>query len=115
MHLTCLYVSTGAFLPGAPVLPVLLTYSKTHHNPAWTIIDVPFHVLRLLCQFVNTVDVNILPVYVPSDTEQADPALYAANVRRMCAEMLRLPLVDQVRAHMHDGHHTWLLVNQQLL
>lgn len=37
---------TGAFVPGVPVLPVCLAYGKRCHNPAWTIINEPFHFVR---------------------------------------------------------------------
>lgn len=37
----------------------------------------------------------MLPVYRPSAAERADAALYAGNVRRLMAERLRVPLVDQ--------------------
>jgi lysophosphatidylcholine acyltransferase/lyso-PAF acetyltransferase len=37
---------TGAFVPGVPVLPVCLTYGKRCHNPAWTIVNEPFHFVR---------------------------------------------------------------------
>ena len=32
----------GAFVPGVPVLPVLLKYDTSCHNPAWTLVNVPF-------------------------------------------------------------------------
>ncbi len=37
---------TGAFVPGAPVLPVALAYNKAHHNPAWTIMHLGWHFVR---------------------------------------------------------------------
>ena len=36
----------GAFMPGVPVLPVLLRYDSTCHNPAWGICNVPFGAVR---------------------------------------------------------------------
>ncbi len=36
----------GAFVPGAPVLPVVLQYRWRHLNPAWTIIDLGWHAVR---------------------------------------------------------------------
>ena len=39
--------------------------------------------------------VRILPPYRPSAAEIADPSLYAANVRRLVADALSLPVVDQ--------------------
>jgi hypothetical protein len=38
-----LHFRTGSFLPGVPLLPVLLQYDKTCHNPAWTIVNEGWH------------------------------------------------------------------------
>ena len=67
-----------------------------------------------MCKFSNTVDVTILPVYVPTDAETSSPERYAENVRRLMAERLEVALVDQsqgdlalVRSGIHvsfDGH-----------
>ena len=46
-----LQFKTGAFVPGQPILPVLLTYNKRHHNPAWTIINEGWHFVSA-CTFV---------------------------------------------------------------
>ncbi|KAL0928689.1 hypothetical protein M5K25_000603 [Dendrobium thyrsiflorum] len=43
------------------------------------------HVLLLLCQFINYIEVTRLPVYYPSDREREDPKLYASNVRKLMA------------------------------
>ena len=52
--------------------------------------------LRLVCQPYNSVVVRILPPYVPSEREVAQPRLFADNVRRLFSQELRLPLVEQV-------------------
>ena len=39
-NLCILQFRTGAFVPGVPVLPVLLKYRCRHHNPSWIIINV---------------------------------------------------------------------------
>ena len=39
---------TGAFVPGMPVLPLMLCYEKQYHNPAWTIIYELWHFVRLV-------------------------------------------------------------------
>jgi lysophosphatidylcholine acyltransferase/lyso-PAF acetyltransferase len=36
-----------------------------------------------MCQFGNAVTVEVLPVYKPSQAEKDDPALYAANIRKL--------------------------------
>lgn len=48
-----------------------------------------------MCQFVNVLDVEVLPPHVPSAAEQGDPALYATNVRETYRTALGLPLVEQ--------------------
>lgn len=86
---------SGAFVPGAPVLPVVLQYESAHFNPAWTIVTEGAHFLRCLCQFRKKITVRVLPPYHPSDAEKADPFLYAANVRCLFADTLCVPVVDQ--------------------
>ncbi|GBF97219.1 lysophosphatidylcholine acyltransferase [Raphidocelis subcapitata] len=89
---------TGAFVPGLPVVPVLFRYKLTGHNPGWGVINPKLHLLRLMCQLYNHVTVECLPVYHPSPEEEEDPQLYAANVRRLMAAALGVPMVDQDRA-----------------
>eukprot|EP00879_Flechtneria_rotunda_P030301 GHRR01032921.1.p1 GENE.GHRR01032921.1~~GHRR01032921.1.p1 ORF type:complete len:307 (+),score=47.18 GHRR01032921.1:1-921(+) len=36
---------TGAFVPAVPVVPILLRYKLKPHNPAWTIIITPWHLV----------------------------------------------------------------------
>ena len=96
----CRSVLTPCLLRGietirSPALPILFKYNTQCHNPAWTIINEPWHFLRLMCQFSNTVDVTILPVCVPTDAETSSPERYAENVRRLMAERLEVALVDQ--------------------
>ncbi|CAA0840126.1 Lysophospholipid acyltransferase LPEAT1 [Striga hermonthica] len=52
------------------------------------------HVILLLCQFANYIEVTKLPVYRPSEQEKADPKLYAENVRRLIAREANLILSD---------------------
>lgn len=47
------------------------------------------HVILLLCQFVNHLEVVRLPVYRPTEKECSDPKLYANNVRRLMAAEVR--------------------------
>eukprot|EP00884_Botryococcus_braunii_P016948 jgi/Botrbrau1/3937/Bobra.0365s0012.1 len=73
---------TGAFLAGAPVLPVIIKYDPTDpFSPAWESIDAFWHIFLLLANPIHLVSMTELPVYIPSAAEKADPALYANNVR----------------------------------
>eukprot|EP00249_Psilotum_nudum_P020448 c27708_g1_i4 orf=721-2085(-) len=76
---------TGAFLSQTPVQPVILKYPYRRFSPAWDTISGIRHLILLLCQFVNHLEVMWLPVYVPSEKEKHDPKLYANNVRALMA------------------------------
>uniref|UniRef100_A0A7N2QYA9 Phospholipid/glycerol acyltransferase domain-containing protein n=1 Tax=Quercus lobata TaxID=97700 RepID=A0A7N2QYA9_QUELO len=76
---------TGAFLSTVPVRPVILRYPYRRFSPAWDSISGVRHVIYLLCQFVNHLEVVRLPIYCPSQQEKDDPKLYASNVRRLMA------------------------------
>ncbi len=85
----------GAFVPGLPVTPVLLSYPARHFHVGWGLPwNDAFHVYRLLCQVINHVTVEFLEPYVPTSEEQKDPALYAENVRETMARHLGVELVD---------------------
>ncbi|GER44315.1 acyltransferase [Striga asiatica] len=85
---------TGAFLAQSPVLPIILRYPFQRFSPAWESISGARHVILLLCQFANYIEVTKLPVYYPSEQEKADPKLYAENVRRLIAREANLILSD---------------------
>nr|ABR17783.1 unknown [Picea sitchensis] len=85
---------TGAFLARTPVLPVILRYPYQRFSPAWDTISGVRHVVLLLCQFVNYLEVIRLPVYCPSEEEKNDPKLYANNVRKLMALEGNLTMSD---------------------
>jgi len=86
----------GAFLSGTPVQPVTIrytnnwnTYTNTESSAGY------FKVLWLtLCQFWSVIEVDYLPVYVPSRQEKADAKFFARNVRALMAEKLGLPCTE---------------------
>uniref|UniRef100_A0A8D3BPE4 Lysophosphatidylcholine acyltransferase 1 n=1 Tax=Scophthalmus maximus TaxID=52904 RepID=A0A8D3BPE4_SCOMX len=72
----------GAFIPGLPVQPVVLRYPNK------------LILWLTLCQPHNSMEIEYLPIYTPSDEEKENPALFANNVRRLMAKALELPLTD---------------------
>lgn len=84
----------GAFVPGAPVKPVILRYPHSSFDPAWESVYAPYHLFRYLTQFVNYCELTLLPVYTPSAAEKADPALFANNVRLAMSKASGLPISE---------------------
>ncbi|XP_038626334.1 lysophosphatidylcholine acyltransferase 1 [Tachyglossus aculeatus] len=94
---TCLITfKPGAFIPGVPVQPVILRYPNKLDTITWTWQGPgALKILWLtLCQFHNFVEIEFLPVYIPSEEEKRNPALYAKNVRRLMAEALGVSVTD---------------------
>jgi len=81
---------TGAFVSGEPVQPLVLRLPHTHMDISW-VQGLPAYAFRVLTQWVNTVNIIWLPVYVPSPEERADARLYANNVQRAIADAMELP------------------------
>uniref|UniRef100_A0A8C6ZE02 Lysophosphatidylcholine acyltransferase 1 n=1 Tax=Nothoprocta perdicaria TaxID=30464 RepID=A0A8C6ZE02_NOTPE len=89
----------GAFIPGVPVQPVVLRYpNKLVSSACFIINSMGYLVLEILwltlCQLHNSVEIEFLPVYIPSEEERKNPALYASNVRRVMAEALGVSVTD---------------------
>ncbi|XP_012588665.1 PREDICTED: lysophosphatidylcholine acyltransferase 2 isoform X2 [Condylura cristata] len=89
-------MATGAFIPGVPVQPVLLRYPNKLDTVTWTWQGYTFIQLCMLtfCQPFTRVEVEFMPVQVPSDEEKSDPVLFASRVRNYMAEALGIPVTD---------------------
>ncbi len=87
---------TSAFEPGLPVQPVYLKYNMRFFKPFWTTLPAGEHIKRSLGHFFSTIDMHVMPPYIPSDEEKADPALYAENVRKAMSEASGMPLRHQL-------------------
>ncbi|XP_028256306.1 lysophosphatidylcholine acyltransferase 1 [Parambassis ranga] len=86
----------GAFIPALPVQPVILRYPNKLDTVSWTWQGPgAFKILWLtLCQPHNSMEIEYLPIYTPSNEEKENPALFANNVRELMAKALELPLTD---------------------
>lgn len=86
----------GAFLPGAPVQPCLIRFHNERHNPCWVTAGpaMPVLMLRMLCEPVNYLSCEFLPVYRPSEAERKDAVLFARNVRAVMAARLGCPVTE---------------------
>ncbi|XP_072823488.1 lysophosphatidylcholine acyltransferase 2 isoform X2 [Vicugna pacos] len=86
----------GAFIPGVPVQPILLRYPNKLDTVTWTWQGYTFIQLCVLtfCQPFTKVEVEFMPVQVPSDEEKNDPVLFASRIRNLMAEALEIPVTD---------------------
>eukprot|EP01090_Pellita_catalonica_P007191 TRINITY_DN17800_c0_g1_i1.p1 TRINITY_DN17800_c0_g1~~TRINITY_DN17800_c0_g1_i1.p1 ORF type:complete len:566 (+),score=64.74 TRINITY_DN17800_c0_g1_i1:91-1698(+) len=86
---------TGAFLPGAPVQPVAISYPFINYDPSWVLgVNPLILVWRSLCQVQNHMRVQYLPVHTPSPEEISDPVAFASNVRERIARALNIPVTE---------------------
>lgn len=85
----------GAFLPGVPVQPVVLRF-KMWDTITWTFngSTIPALLFFTLCQFCISMEIEYLPVYVPTDDEKKNTMLFADNVRDVMAQSLNVPVID---------------------
>lgn len=85
----------GSFVSGVPCQPIVLRYPHKHFDPSWPPgVSGLYLALRVLCQVYNRLEVEILPVYYPSEQEQHDSQLYANNVREVMAQTLGIPTTN---------------------
>lgn len=83
----------GPFYPMEPVQPVCFKYPHNHFNPCWVYGPSQAMVLaRMFTQFYNCMEVEYLPVHVPTEAEKADWKLFAGAVRDKIATALSIPL-----------------------
>ncbi|ETO24345.1 hypothetical protein RFI_12814 [Reticulomyxa filosa] len=76
----------GAFLAGAPVQAITLSYKRNKNNPVdYVELSMAGVLYRACCQFVNYADVEILPLYKPSQKEKDDPLWYCQQVKTYVA------------------------------
>jgi lysophosphatidylcholine acyltransferase/lyso-PAF acetyltransferase len=102
----------GAFVPGKPVQPVCIRYSRlmdidnvswTWKGPTW------YEIVWLnLCQLHTTVEFHFLDVYYPSDEERVNAELFSENVRILMGNYLNTPLSD----YSYDDGRTLMKAQQ---
>ncbi|KAG2491357.1 hypothetical protein HYH03_010356 [Edaphochlamys debaryana] len=89
----------GAFVAGVPVQPLVLQYDKSGPFwPTWDAMPGFTHIGLLLSEPSHRVTVLVLPPYVPSEAEKADPTLYAENVRQLMIKCSGIPATDETFA-----------------
>ena len=78
----------GAFFPGVPIQPIVIRYPNRYDSFTWTWSGPgPMQLLWLtLTKGFTRVEVEYLPVYVPSEEEKANPKLFAKNVQRVMSK-----------------------------
>ena len=90
-HKHCLLTfAKGAFAPGLPVMPVLLKYTSVRFNPGWGIVYTAWHFFRVCNQYVNHLEVEVLPIYRPSAGVQAQSVSCAITMTFVVSHRRRI-------------------------
>eukprot|EP01137_Pigoraptor_chileana_P021403 Opistho-2@85039 len=90
---TCLVqFKPGAFVAGAPVLPIIFRFQFHRYDPSWTTQSLPGLLVRTLCQFRTMMRVQVMGAHVPTEAEKTDAALFASNVRDRMARVMGVPV-----------------------
>lgn len=107
---------TGAFRPGAPVLPVLVEFPfrNDEFSCAYESIATTAHVLRVLCQWRHKLRVTYLPLHRPTQLEKQDAALFANNVRQEIASIGGLTMTGKSFADKVEYHKNLMPHYQRL-
>mmetsp|Transcript_68340 Transcript_68340/g.193639 ORF Transcript_68340/g.193639 Transcript_68340/m.193639 type:complete len:579 (-) Transcript_68340:155-1891(-) len=93
---TVITFKDGAFAPGLPVQAAVLRYTYRHCDPSWVLSGpaLPMLAFKLLSQFSNQLEVEFLPVCVPSEEERREPHKFARRVQLQLAEAMRVPVTE---------------------
>jgi lysophosphatidylcholine acyltransferase/lyso-PAF acetyltransferase len=87
----------GAFYPGKPIQPIIVSYPNQIDTVTWTLKQNHGAIAVLfvtLAQWRTNVQLEFLPVYNPKSHEVENPTLYAKFVRNIMARALETPLSD---------------------
>lgn len=88
-----LHFKQGAFQPGVPVQPVIVRHHYKHMNVAWS--GVTEGMLqafkRITSQWYNSMSIEYLPMYFPTEAEQQNAQMYADHVRRYMSDKSGIP------------------------
>ncbi len=98
----------GAFRPMIPIRPVILDYKFKHVDPSWTYnCSNSYMLFRLCCQFINHLDVKILPIQKPNENET--PELFKNRVEKLYLESN--PKFIKVDLSVIDSHYFGKIYN----
>jgi hypothetical protein len=80
---------SGAFRGGHPVNPVVLSFMNSRSYATQEFFGNFHDLYNPLCNFINFIRVDILPLYEPLANEVKDHKLYAENVRAVMLETMK--------------------------
>jgi len=85
----------GAFRPQVAVQPVCIKYKNSNFQPVFPCgCNVPLQIFRILCQFVNRVEITYLPVMTITEEEKKGEKQFSERVRAAMANSLNVPTFD---------------------
>ncbi|XAR54106.1 Plasmalogen synthase [Bertholletia excelsa] len=80
----------GAFIPGYPILPVVVRYPHVHFDQSWGNITLGKLMFRMFTQFHNFMEVEYLPVVTPLEDRKENAFHFAQRNSRAMASALNV-------------------------
>lgn len=83
----------GPFTPGQAVQPVIVRYHFRDLDPSYPAVapSLGALALRVMCQVWNCMEVEYLPVYVPTLEDRSNPGVFALHVQEYMSRSLGVP------------------------
>ncbi|KAB2002833.1 hypothetical protein ES319_D11G091600v1 [Gossypium barbadense] len=80
----------GAFIAGHPIQPIIVRYPHVHFDQSWGFISLPKLMFRMFTQFHNFMEVEYLPLIMPSDHQKQNAVRFAERTGRAMASALNV-------------------------
>ncbi|KAA3475326.1 lysophospholipid acyltransferase LPEAT2 isoform X1 [Gossypium australe] len=80
----------GAFIAGHPIQPIIVRYPHVHFDQSWGFISLPKLMFRMFTQFHNFMEVEYLPLIMPSDHQKQNAVHFAERTGRAMASALNV-------------------------
>ncbi|KAE8697549.1 Lysophospholipid acyltransferase LPEAT2 [Hibiscus syriacus] len=80
----------GAFIAGHPIQPIIVRYPHVHFDQSWGLISLANLMFRMFTQFHNFIEVEYLPILMPSDHQKQNAVRFAERTGQAMASALNV-------------------------
>ncbi|GMI98353.1 LYSOPHOSPHATIDYLETHANOLAMINE ACYLTRANSFERASE2 [Hibiscus trionum] len=80
----------GAFIAGHPIQPIIVRFPHVHFDQSWGFISLAKLMFRMFTQFHNFLEVEYLPIIMPSDHQKQNAVRFAERTGQAMASALNV-------------------------